>query len=59
MVAMEMLGSGEWNYKDIPTMIYPMSRFDQAQADLETKYGHHMKALINMEMEDGEPYMAE
>lgn len=57
--AAEMLSSGEWDYKDIPTMVYPMKRFDQAQADLETKYGHHMKALINMEMEDGEPYMAE
>lgn len=56
--AVRMLGSGEWNYKNIPTMIYPMDQFDRAQEELETKYGHHMKALINMEMESGEPYMA-
>jgi len=57
--AVEMLESGAWNYKNIPTMVYPMSKFDQAQAELETKYGKYMKAVINMEMEDGEPYMAE
>lgn len=56
--AARMLGSGEWKFVNVPTMIYPMSKFDQAQADLETKYGHHMKALIDMEMEDGEPYLA-
>ena len=55
--AARMLSDGSWKYKDIPTMIYPMNKFDQAQADLENKYGHHMKALINMEMEDGEPYL--
>lgn len=26
--AAEMLGRGAWNYKNIPTMIYPMNRFD-------------------------------
>lgn len=57
--ARNMLESGEWNFKDIPTMVYPMSKFDQAHEELETKYGHHMKAVINMEMLDGEPYMAE
>lgn len=57
--AMRMLGSGEWQFRNIPTMIYPMNRFDQAQQDQETKYGHYMKALLNMEMETGEPYMAE
>ena len=54
-----MLESGEWKFKDIPTMVYPMDKFDLAQEELETKYGHHMKAVINMEMETGEPYMAE
>lgn len=57
--AIRMLGSGEWKFKNIPTRIYPMDQFDQAQQDQETKYGHYMKALINMEMETGEPYMAE
>lgn len=56
--SVELLESGMWKYRDIPTMVYPMSQFDRAQEELETKFGHHMKALINMEMEDGEPYMA-
>lgn len=55
--AAKLLGSGAWNYHHVPTMVYPMSMFDRAQLELETKYGHHMKALINMEMEDGEPYL--
>lgn len=57
--AMRMLASGEWNFKNIPTMIYPMDQFDRAQQDQETKYGHYMKALLNMEMETGEPYLAQ
>lgn len=56
--SVELLESGLWNFRDIPTMVYPMSQFDRAQEEMETKYGHHMKAVINMEMEDGEPYMA-
>lgn len=55
--AAKMLADGRWKYANIPTMVYPMNKFDQAQAELETKYGHHMKSLINMEMEDGEPYL--
>ena len=55
--AADMLAAGTWNFKNVPTMIYPMNCFDAAQGGLETKYGHHMKALINMEMEEGEPYM--
>lgn len=57
--SVEMLESGQWKYRDIPTMVYPMDQFDRAQAELETKFGHHMKALINMEMETGTPYLAE
>ncbi|MDO4459216.1 MAG: zinc-binding dehydrogenase [Clostridia bacterium] len=55
--AADMLASGTWNFRDIPTMIYPINAFDKAHRELESKYGHHMKALINMEMEDGEPYL--
>lgn len=55
--AVELLSSGQWNYKNIPVKVYPMSRFDQAHAELETKYGHYMKALIDMTREDGEPYI--
>ncbi len=56
--AAQMLGSGAWTYKDIPTMVYPANQFDRAMREMETKYGHHIKSLISMELEDGEPYMA-
>ena len=55
--AVELLVSGEWNYLDVPVKIYPMNKFDLAQAELETKYGKYMKALIDMTKEDGEPYI--
>jgi threonine dehydrogenase-like Zn-dependent dehydrogenase len=52
-----LLSSGEWNYQNLPVKVYPMSKFDQAHAELETKYGKYMKALIDMTKEDGEPYI--
>ena len=56
--AVRMLSDGEWNYKNIPTMVYPMNQFDRAQEEMETKYGHFMKSVISMELEDGEPFLA-
>ena len=53
--AARMLSDGRWNYQNIPTKIYPMSKFDQAQAELETKFGSYMKAVIDMTKLDGEP----
>ena len=55
--AVRLLASRTWNYTNIPIKIYPMSRFDLAHEELETKYGKYMKALIDMEHEDGEPYI--
>ena len=55
--AIRMLSDGRWNYQNIPTKVYPMSKFDLAQAELETKFGTHMKAVIDMTMLDGEPYI--
>lgn len=55
--SVRLLASGQWNFKNIPTMVYPMNQFDRAQEEMETKYGHHMKSLINMEMANGEPYL--
>lgn len=55
--AIRMLADGRWNYQNIPTKVYPMSKFDQAQAELETKFGSHMKAVIDMTKLDGEPYI--
>ena len=55
--AVKLLESGRWDFLHVPTKVYPMSKFDQAQAELETKYGKYMKAAINMDMPDGEPYV--
>lgn len=56
-MAVRLLAEGRWNYHGVPTMIYPMNQFDRAQAEMETKYGHHMKALIDMTKVDGEPVL--
>lgn len=55
--AVRMLADGRWNYQNIPTKVYPMSKFDQAQEELETKFGKYMKAVIDMTKLDGEPYI--
>lgn len=55
--AARLLSSGMWNYQNIPVKIYPMNGFDLANEELETKYGKYMKALIDMEKEDGEAYI--
>ena len=55
--AVEMLESGVWSFRSLPTKIYPVSMFDRAQGELETKYGHYMKALVDFEREDFEPYI--
>lgn len=55
--AVEMLSRGTWNFCNFPVKVYPMSKFDQAQEELDTKYGKYMKAVIDMTMEDGEPYI--
>lgn len=55
--AVRMLSDGRWDFKNIPTKVYPMSKFDQAQEELETKFGKYMKAVIDMTKLDGEPYI--
>lgn len=55
--AAQLLASGAWKYQNLPVKVYPMSGFDLAQEELETKYGKYMKALIDMEKEDGDPIL--
>ena len=55
--AAQLLSTGAWAYQNLPVKIYPMSKFDQAQEELETKFGKYMKAIINMEAEDGEAFL--
>ncbi len=55
--AVRMLSDGTWNFKGLPTKIYPITMFDNAQGELETKYGRYMKALVDFESTDFEPYI--
>lgn len=55
--AIKMLSEGTWNYKTVPTKIYPITKFDEAQRELTTKYGKYMKALVDWTKFDGEPYI--
>lgn len=56
--AINMLMDGTWKFKNVPTKVYPIAKFDQAQEELETKYGKYMKAMVDFEApEDMEPYI--
>jgi len=55
--AMDLLANGRWDYVNLPVKIYPMDKFDQAQEELETKYGKYMKAVVDMTMPTGEAYI--
>lgn len=55
--AHDLMANGSWKFTKVPTMVYPMNQFDKAQADLETKYGKYLKALIDMTKLDGEPVL--
>lgn len=54
----QMLIDGSWKFKNVPTKVYPIAKFDQAQAELETKYGKYMKAMVDFDApDDMEPYV--
>lgn len=55
--AVKMLSDGSWNYKCVPTKIYPITKFDEAQGDLPNKFGKYMKALVDFTKTEGEPYI--
>lgn len=56
--SINMLVDGSWNFKNVPTMVYPLAKFDQAQSQLETKYGKYMKAMVDFEASDDmQPYI--
>lgn len=58
--AIQMLMNGSWDFKNIPTKVYPIAKFDQAQGELETKYGKYMKAMVDFDApDDMEPYIIE
>lgn len=57
--AVQMMGANDWNYKHVPTKVYPISKFDQAHEELETKFGKYLKAVVDFTRDDFEPYIIE
>ncbi len=57
--AAKMLADETWNYKHVPTKVYPLSRFDEAHADLPNKFGKYLKAVVDFTRDDFEPYIIE
>ncbi len=55
--AVEMFEKKDWNFEHVPTKVYPITMFDEAQAELTEKYGKWMKALVDWTKLDGEPYI--
>ncbi len=55
--AMRLLHENRWNYKCVPTKIYPITQFDKAQDELTTKYGKYMKAIVDWTKFDGDAYI--
>lgn len=59
-LAMQLLADGSWSYLCVPTKVYPITKFDQAQGELTEKYGKWMKAVVNWDVDaDFEPYIVE
>ena len=57
--AIKLLESGAWNYKHVPTKVYPLSRFDEAHGELSEKFGKYLKAVVDFVNDDFEPYIIE
>lgn len=57
--SIKLMESGAWNYKHVPTKVYPISRFDEAQGDLSNKFGKYLKAVVEFTDGDFEPYIVE
>jgi threonine dehydrogenase-like Zn-dependent dehydrogenase len=57
--SIKLMESGAWNYKHVPTKVYPISRFDEAQGDLSNKFGKYLKAVVEFTDGDFEPYIIE
>ena len=55
--ALDAMAADDWNYKSVPTKVYPITQFDRAHRELKDKYGKYMKALVDWTRFDGEPYI--
>jgi len=55
-LAEQLLVNG-WCFRHVPTKVYPVTKFDEAQRDLTAKYGTYMKAVVDWTTFDGDPYI--
>lgn len=55
--AIKMMADGSWNYKHVPTKVYPVSMFDKAHAELPEKFGKYLKAVVDFTNGEFEPYV--
>ena len=53
--AVMLIACGAWKFVNLPIKIYPMSKFDLAHEEIESKHGKFMKAIIDMTKIDGDP----
>ena len=57
--AVKMMADESWNYKHVPTKVFPLSMFDVAQGELQTKFGKYLKAVVDFTNGEFEPYIIE
>lgn len=55
--AINLFEMDRWCFKNVPTKIYPITQFDNAQNDLTAKYGKYMKSLVDWTKFDGDAYI--
>ena len=55
--ALALLGSGRWNYQNLPVKVYAIDQFDLAHREIKSKYGKYMKAIIDCTKMGGKPYI--
>ncbi len=55
--AVQLMHENQWSYKNVPTKVYPITQFDNAQGELTTKYGKYMKAIVDWTKFDGDSYI--
>lgn len=55
--AMRLMHEERWNYKHVPTKVFPITQFDKAQEEMTSKYGKYMKSIVDWTRFDGDAYI--
>ncbi len=53
----DLFARDAWSFKNVPTKVWPISRFDDAQREITEKYGCYMKSIVDWTKTEGEPYI--